>query len=186
MLREIDLVEEDDAVAILRDFQQLAILIGQRFTGIEDKKDQVGFFKGFARALHTDAFDDVLGLADTGCIDQLERNTVDVDVFLDDVPGCPFDIGHDGFFLAQEVVEKAGLPDVWTADDSSRDPFAEDFTTASCLEEIGQEGFKFSRLLTDDLSCCFLDIVVLRIVDVDFDLSQSIEDLLARVVDEVR
>ena len=33
LLREIDLVEEDDAVAVLRDFKELAILIGQRFTG---------------------------------------------------------------------------------------------------------------------------------------------------------
>ena len=97
-----------------------------------------------------------------------------------------FDIGHDGFFLTQEVVEKAGLTDVWTTDDSSRDPFAEDLTTASCLKEIGQEGFKLRCLLTDDLGRCFLYIVVLRIVDVDFDLSQGIEDLLAGVVDEVR
>ena len=45
---------------------------------------------------------------------------------------------------------------------------------------------ELSSFLTNDLSGSFLDIIVLRIVDVDFDLSQSIEDLLTRVVDEVR
>ena len=54
------------------------------------------------------------------------------------------------------------------------------------LREVGQEGFKFTGLFTDDLSGCFFDIIVLRIVDIDFDLGQGIEDFLARVVDEVR
>ena len=101
----------------------------------------------------------------------LRGTPFDIDVFLDDVSGRPFDIGHDSFFLAQEVVEKARFTDVWSPDDSSRDSFAEDLSTASCLEEVGQEGFEFSGLFSDDLGCCFLYIIVLRIVDVDFDLS---------------
>ena len=130
--------------------------------------------------------DNVLGLPDPSRIDQLERNPVDVDVFFDDVPGGSFDIGHDGFFFAQKVVEEARLADVWSADDSSRDPFTQDLSTASCLQQIGQEGFKLGGLFTNDLSGSFLDIIVLRIVDVDFDLSQSIEDFLAGVVDQFR
>ena len=39
LLREIDLVEENDAVAILRDLKELAILIGQGFASIEDQED---------------------------------------------------------------------------------------------------------------------------------------------------
>ncbi len=46
------------------------------------------------------------------------------DVFLDDVVG-PFNISNDGFFLAQEVVERLDLP-TFGRPMSSRDPFAED------------------------------------------------------------
>ena len=45
---------------------------------------------------------------------------------------------------------------------------------------------ELSSFLTNDLSGSFLDIIVFRIVDVDFDLSQSIEDFLAGVVDQFR
>ena len=78
------------------------------------------------------------------------------------------------------------MPTVWSTDDSSRNPFTQDLTATGSLEEVGQEGFKFTGLFADDLSGCFFDIIVLRIVDIDFDLGQGIEDLLARVVDEVR
>ena len=71
-------------------------------------------------------------------------NAVDVDVFLDNVPSGSFDIGNNGFFFAQEVVEEAGLADVWTTDNSSRDPFTQDLTATGSLEEVGQEGFKFT------------------------------------------
>ena len=130
--------------------------------------------------------DDVFSFTNPSRIDQLEGNAVDVDVFLDDVTGGPFDIGHDGFFLSKKVVQKTRLADVWSTDDSSRDSLSEDLATASCLQQIGQEGFKLGGLFTNDLSGSFLDIIVLRIVDVDFDLSQSIEDLLAGVVDQFR
>ena len=39
LLREINLVEENDAVAVLRDLKELAILIRQRLTSIEDQED---------------------------------------------------------------------------------------------------------------------------------------------------
>ena len=130
--------------------------------------------------------DDVFSLPNPSRIDQFEGNPIDVDVFLDDVPGGSFDIGHDGFFLAKKIIEEARLADVWTTDDSSRDPFTQDLTATGSLEEIGQEGFKFTGLFTDDLSGCFFDIIVLRIVDIDFDLGQGIKDFLARVVDQVR
>ena len=78
-------------------------------------KNQVGFFKGFYESkLPPDAFDDVPGLKGSQPYrPTLERNTVDVDVFLDDVSVVLLDIGHDGFFLTQEVVEKARLADAW-------------------------------------------------------------------------
>ena len=104
-------------------------------------------------------------------------NAVDVDVFLDNITGGSFDIGNNGFFFAKKIIEEAGLADVWSTDDSSRDPFTQDLTATGSLEEVGQEGFKFSGLFTDDFSGCFFDIIVLRIVDIDFDLGQVLRTL---------
>ena len=42
------------------------------------------------------------------------------------------------------------------------------------LRRLVKGGFKFTGLFTDDLSGCFFDIIVLRIVDIDFDLGQGI------------
>ena len=39
LLWEIDLIEENDAVAVLRDFKELAVLIGQGLAGIENEED---------------------------------------------------------------------------------------------------------------------------------------------------
>ena len=47
LLWKVNLVEEDDAVAILRDLKELAILIGQGFASIEDQEDQISFLEGF-------------------------------------------------------------------------------------------------------------------------------------------
>ena len=69
LLWEVDLVEEDDAVAILRDLKELAILIGQGFASIEDQEDQISFLEGFFRPLDTDLLHDVLGFPDPGRID---------------------------------------------------------------------------------------------------------------------
>ena len=69
LLWEIDLIEENDAVAVLRDFKELAILIGQGFASIEDEEDQVGFLEGFFRTFDTDLLDDVFGFPDPGRID---------------------------------------------------------------------------------------------------------------------
>ena len=69
LLWEIDLIEENDAVAILRDFKELAILVGQGFASIEDEEDQISFFEGFFRPFDTDLLNDVFGFSDTSCID---------------------------------------------------------------------------------------------------------------------
>ena len=39
LLWEVDLIEENDAVAILRDFKELAVLIGQGLASIENEED---------------------------------------------------------------------------------------------------------------------------------------------------
>ena len=39
LLWEVNLVEEDDAAAVLRDLKELAILIGQGLASIEDQED---------------------------------------------------------------------------------------------------------------------------------------------------
>ncbi|KXT69144.1 hypothetical protein SCRDD08_01572 [Streptococcus cristatus] len=51
---------------------------------------------------------------------------------------------------------------------------------------MGQKLLKFKCFFTNDFRSCFLNIVVLRIVDVDLDLSQCIEDFLTGAVDKVR
>ena len=69
LLWEIDLIEENDAVAILRDFKELAILVGQGFASIEDEEDQISFLEGFFRPFDTNLLNDVFGLTDSGRID---------------------------------------------------------------------------------------------------------------------
>ena len=83
------------------------------------------------------------------------------------------------FSSRRRLLRELDLPTFGRLDDSSRDPFTQDLTATGSLEEVGQEGFKFSGLFTDDFSGCFFDIIVLRIVDIDFDLGWGIEDLLA-------
>ena len=69
LLWEIDLIEENDAVAVLRDFKELAILVGQGLACIEDEKNQISFLEGFFRTFDTDLLNDVFGLSDPGRID---------------------------------------------------------------------------------------------------------------------
>ena len=69
LLWEVDLIEENDAVAVLRDFKELAVLISQRLTCIEDQEDQISFLEGFFRSFDTNLLNDVFGLTDPGRID---------------------------------------------------------------------------------------------------------------------
>ena len=69
LLWEVDLIEENDAIAVLRDFEELAVLIGQGLASIEDEEDQISFLEGFFRPFDTNLLNDVFGLTDPGCID---------------------------------------------------------------------------------------------------------------------
>ena len=69
LLWEVDLIEEDDAVAVLRDFKELAVLISLRLACIEDQEDQISFLEGFFRTFDTDLLNDIFRLTDPGRID---------------------------------------------------------------------------------------------------------------------
>ena len=115
---------------------------------------------------------------DTSRIDWL-GNAVDVDVFLDNVTWVPSISVTIAFFFRRRLLRRAGLADVWTTDDSSRDPLH----ARSCHDEAvlrrlvkRASSVVFSRMISVVASSTSS---LLRIVDIDFDLGQSIEDLLA-------
>ena len=47
----------------------------------------------------------VIGLTDTGCINQMERHPSDIDIFFHGVTGGAGNIGHDSFFLTKQYIE---------------------------------------------------------------------------------
>ncbi len=182
-LWEVDLIEENDAVAILRDFKELAVLIGRWPASIENEETRsvsLSFFRPFDTDLLAN---DVFGLSDTSAVSTNLRGTRWCWRILDNVTGGPFDIGNNGFFFAKKTLRRLICQrlDDWL--------IAVEILHARSFHG-GQSWGGWSRGLqihwsfTDDLSGYFFRHQY-QIVDIDFNLGQGADGSLARV-DEVR
>ena len=80
------------------------------------------------RALDALGFDEVIGFAHTGSIDEAERDIVEVDDFLDRIARGSGDVGNDGALEAEEAVEERGFSDIGFAENDRADTFAQDTT----------------------------------------------------------
>lgn len=96
---------------------------------------QVGILDLPGGALDSLGFDFIGGFPDARCIDEAERDAVEVDDFLDRIPGGACDIGHDGAVEAKEPVEEGGFADVGFPENHRADTFAEDASLVGGGEE---------------------------------------------------
>ena len=157
----------------------------QFFRSVENQQDQVSFRQGLAGAFNPYFFNNIIRLADAGCVNELEGNPLDIDIFLDDITGGPGNICHDGLVFSQEVVEEAGFADIWTANNGGGEALAQDFPPTGCPEQLFQQGLKFLGLFPQEGSGHLFHIIILGIVDIDLYLGQGVEDFLAGIVNQV-
>lgn len=57
-------------------------------------------------ALNTDFFDDIVGLAQSGGIDDVQRHAVNLDRLADGIARRARDVGDDGDVLSRECIER--------------------------------------------------------------------------------
>ena len=88
-----------------------------RRDGVDDPEDDGCLGNGGIGTLDTYLLDDVVGGAQSRCVDETEGDTVDVDAVLDDVACGAVDVADDGFVLSDKAVEEGALADIGLADD---------------------------------------------------------------------
>lgn len=95
-------------------------------------------------ALDALGFDEVIGFAHTGGIDEAERDVVEVDDFLDRIAGGSGDVGDDGAVESEETVKQRGFSDIRLSENDRADTFAENAALIGGGEEGvdgGKDGF---------------------------------------------
>ena len=90
---------------------------GFRRRGVHHQQHPVGLTDGLERALHADALNLVVGIAQAGGVDHVQRHAIDVDMFAQHIAGGAGDIGDDGRLTPGQGIEQAGLAGVGTAGD---------------------------------------------------------------------
>lgn len=66
---------------------------------------------------------------------------MEIDNFLNRIPGCACDVGNDGALEAEKAVEEGGFPDIWLAENHRPDSFS-DNATLVCSGEEGIDDFQ--------------------------------------------
>lgn len=116
--------------------------------GVDDPQNDSRLGKGGIGTLNADLLNDIVGGAQTGCIDKTEGDAVDVDGVLNDVTGSAMDIAHNGFFLSHKAVEKCALAYIGFADDGHGNALLDGLTGAegggkrgyAVVNGVGKEG----------------------------------------------
>ena len=76
-----------------------------RCSGIHHQQHTIGFADRLERTFHADLFHLVVGIAQTCGVDHVQRHTVDVDMFTQDIPGSAGDLGDDGRLAPCQSIE---------------------------------------------------------------------------------
>ena len=108
--REIGLVTDNEALAALaRLRQQLLIGVIQRLRQIDDDEHEVSVRQSLIAAFHALHLGDIGGGADTGGVDELDRETLNRTDFADRVAGSSGLRSDDGPFTLEQPIEQAGF-----------------------------------------------------------------------------
>ncbi len=180
---QIHFVHKNDAVHVLRVFKKLLVLFRQPFVLVDQQQDQIRFGQGFAAAFDADFFHDIIRFADARSVDQFQRNASDVHVFLDRIAGSAGNIRHDGFLFTQQAVQQTGFAYVRPADDGCLKTFAQNLSLFCRIQQVLDVSAHFNGAFFQELCRHFLDVIVFRVVDVHFDLSQCVQDDLTDIPD---
>ena len=116
----------------------LAVGVIQRAAAVTGEDRQLRAADGLDGALDAELFDAVVGLVNSGGIEQAQKMAAQRDGFLDGVAGGPGDIGDDHAVIAAERVEKARFADVRTAEYDGADAVFEPLAAAEGRKNGGK------------------------------------------------
>ena len=95
-------------------------VVGLWLAGIDHQQDAIGIGNRGHGTFDADLFNHVIGIAQAGGIDDMQRHAIDVDMFTQNIPGGAGDIRDDGAFSASQRVEQAGLAGIRPSGDDHR------------------------------------------------------------------
>ena len=77
--------------------------------GVGQAQNDFGLFNFLLGAFDTECFDCFGGLANASGVDEAKLNTFDIEYFFDDVAGGAGNVGNNGAFFAEELIEKGAF-----------------------------------------------------------------------------
>ncbi|GBH14056.1 ATP-dependent Clp protease ATP-binding subunit ClpA [Pseudomonas syringae pv. actinidiae] len=104
--------------ALLKEFRpQSERICGFRGCCVHYQQDPVSLTDSLEGTLHTDHFNLVLSVAQTGSVHDMQGHPVDVDMFTQYIASRAGNLGDDGRFPARQSIQQAGLARIGTTGD---------------------------------------------------------------------
>ena len=128
--------------------------------------------KTCAGALDAGVFEEIIGGADAGGIDEADGDAAEVDDFLEGVAGGAGEMAYDGALVTEEAVEEAGFAGIGLAEDYGAKALAEDLALVGGAEEAGDFGADGIELGEQGGAGGGVDVFV-RKIDVGLDVGED-------------
>ena len=104
---EIDLVLHGDSLQSRRQLaENLAVGITDALSGIHQQKHHIGPLDFLPAALDADSLDDIIGVAQAGGVDDVQRNALDLDGRTQGIAGATGNGRDDGQIVAGKTIEQ--------------------------------------------------------------------------------
>src|SRR6185369_5020774 len=107
-------------------------------TGIDQQEDDIGALDFLPAAFDADFLDFVLGFAQAGGVDDVQRNALDLDGRAQRVACRAGNRRDDGQIVASQAIEQRGLTDVRLAGQHDVEAALQQFALAGSVENLGQ------------------------------------------------
>ncbi|MNN18923.1 hypothetical protein D3C81_1321430 [compost metagenome] len=115
-------------------------ITGLRGGGVDHQQHSVGLAYGLERALDANLFHMVVGGAQTGSIDDVQRHAIDVDMFTQDIPRSACNVGDDCRLTTGQLVQQARFTCIRSAGDHHRHAITKQRTLPGLTLHGGQLG----------------------------------------------
>src|SRR5580658_6640062 len=127
-------------------------------------------------------FDFVRGLAQSGGINENDRNTAHVGGFFDGVAGRPWNVGDNGAIAAQELIEQAGFADVGPSDDGGANAPAQNPAFIGSTQQGIDESDASLQSIHQFFACVRRDVLI-REINVRFEVGQNFHQIVPQEID---